>query len=192
MASGSRAMTSGPFSLKSVEDIFQFEQWKERAQTGCLGALLWFVGDEIVYSIPSYFWGLFIISWYFMKYYKDPYVLNNHGWFNEIRQGPSPVSGPTEVIWPSFVCWVTAWKRNIVPLNGWGSERKSLWEGDGGDGEKASSFDGSFVGIKHTEFQENFFLGDFSKKDPNGMISPNIEWVPTQFDIWWRASIRDW
>ena len=29
--------------------------------------------------------------------------------------------------------------------------------GDGGDGEKHSSFDGSFVGIKHTEFQENFF-----------------------------------
>lgn len=93
-----------------------------------------------------------------MKYYKDPYFLNNHGWFNGIRQGPSPVSGPTEVIWPSFVCWVTAWKRNIVPLNGWGSERKSLWEGMGEMGRSTSSFDGSFVGIMHTEFQENFFL----------------------------------
>ena len=31
--------------------------------------------------------------------------------------------------------------------------------------------------------------GELFLKDPNGMISPNIEWVPTQFDIWWRDNL---
>lgn len=98
----------------------------------------------------------------------------------ESVRGPSPVSGPTEVIWPSFVCWVTAWKRNIVPLNGWGSE---LWEGTGRWGEAQQLWWQLCWNNAYRISGELFF------KDPNGMISPNIEWVPTQFDIWWRDNL---
>ena len=40
---------------------------------------------------PKSYTQLFLgIIYHFIKYYKDPYFLNSHGWFNEIRQGTQP------------------------------------------------------------------------------------------------------
>jgi len=120
--------------------------------------------------------------------------------FHEILQGPLLLKQPWMIQWhPSGTQpgeWTHWGDMALFCLLGHRLEEKyrslervRIWEKivvgrDGGDGEKHKQLWWQLCWNKAYRISGELFL-----KDPNGMISPNIEWVPTQFDIWWRDNL---